>query len=157
MYHFSLPILVHLCPVFCHHPFYTVLSWSVLGNFSRTIQDRRTAMEYAFIVLPNVWIVESLHAVVMPGTKHFICAPDWKMWRNGPLSTPPQVRAVPARRWRGVQEIRSGGHSAREHNGNHFMKIHLWKLMIDTSINYGGQVDNPLIVWLVMFSSRVNS
>lgn len=45
-------------------------------------------MEFGLILSPNVWIVESLHSIVVPGITLVARAWDWKRLRKRSVSTP---------------------------------------------------------------------
>lgn len=99
-------------------------------------------MEHALIVSPHVWVVESLHAVVVPGIKFVVCARHWKRWRKEPFNIPLPVPYIPARSWHEAQHGTSGKHSVRDCNGNFVMSLRKLKLMLDIKMNYGWRVEN---------------
>lgn len=113
-------------------------------------------MEFSLILLLDVRIVESIHAIVVSGITIVVQARDWNGCHKRSLSTLFQMQAVKAGRWRGAQEVTGGGHSARKRNENYLIKIYKLKLMLGIKFNYGWQADNHKRVWLILQTPRLN-
>lgn len=130
---------------FLCQPLYTTLPWSVPSKLSCLQLDWRTTMEHALVMFLGTWVVLSLHAVVMPGTRIVGIGKIDIGHAKGCWVPLLQVRAVTEKSWHGTLNISSESHGAIDCNGNYLKKVVELKFMMWIKTNYECQVRKPSI------------
>lgn len=132
-----------------------MLPWSVSGKIQCIQKFRWTALEYALIFSPKVWVVKLLQAILNAKIKLVVYAWDWEIvtknaveYISSSFSLPKRVFHVKS--WPDAQRITSRCNSIRDCSGNHWIEPAESNLMLGNGIIYGRQVKKYQMLWQIL-------